>query len=166
MHYMKKRYFYCGVILSLFYFLVACNSNYTSKKTGYYKIGLPEHKYVAFNNPSFPYSFEYPEYAAIIQDSSYFDSTPENSYWINVDFPTLHARVFLSYKIIGGKALYKTKQANGKYKDSIGINQFDRMVKDAFNLTNKNDNLTTNNLIDYTGFYLFNVFIVYIIFSL
>ena len=130
--------------MSLFYFLVACNSNYTSKKTGYYKIGLPEHKYVAFNNPSFPYSFEYPEYAAIIQDSSYFDSTPENSYWINVDFPTLHARVFLSYKIIGGKALYKTKQANGKYKDSIGINQFDRMVKDAFNLTNKNDVLASS----------------------
>jgi gliding motility-associated lipoprotein GldD len=100
---------------------------------------LPEHKYKPFKDSSFPYSFEFPIYANIIQDSSYFDSKPENDYWINIDFPNLNARIFLSYKIIGGKATYKVKQADGKYKDSVGINQFDLMVNDAFNLTNKND---------------------------
>ena len=119
--------------------LIACNSNYTSKKKGYFKIDLPEHQYTQFKDSSFPYSFEYPVYAKIIQDTSYFDSTPENNYWINVDFPTFNARIFLSYKIVGGKALYKIKQPNGIYKDSFGINKFDLMVNDAFNLTNKND---------------------------
>ena len=58
---------------------------------------------------------------------------------INIDFPQFHGRVFLSYKIIGGQAVYKVKQANGTYKDSFATNAFDKMVADAYNLTNKND---------------------------
>ena len=119
--------------------LMACNSNYTSRKKGYFKIDLPEHQYQVFNKQGFPYSFEYPVYATVIQDSTYFDSTPENNYWINLDFPAFNARLFMSYKIIGGLAPYKIKQADGSYKDSLGVNQFDLMVNDAFNLTNKND---------------------------
>ena len=125
-----------GCLLML---LMACNSNYTSRKKGYFKIDLPEHQYQVFNKQNFPYSFEYPVYATVIQDSTYFDSTPENNYWINLDFPAFNARLFMSYKIIGGLAPYKIKQADGSYKDSLGVNQFDLMVNDAFNLTNKND---------------------------
>jgi gliding motility-associated lipoprotein GldD len=123
--------------------LTACNSTYTSKKKGYYKIDFPERKYVSFHKEGFPYTFEYPAYANIIQDSTYFDSSPENPYWINIDFPQFGGRIFLSYKIIGGKAIYKVKQMDGKYKDSVGINVFDKMVNDAFNLTNKNQVVTT-----------------------
>ncbi len=119
--------------------IVSCNSTYTSKKNGYFKIDLPQHQYKEFNREGFPYSFEYPVYASIIQDSTYFDSTPENNYWINIDFPSLNARIFLSYKIVGGKAPYKLKQPDGSYRDSVGVNEFDRMVNDAFNLTNKNE---------------------------
>jgi gliding motility-associated lipoprotein GldD len=125
-----------GCLLML---LMACNSNYTSRKKGYFKIDLPEHQYQVFNKQGFPYSFEYPVYATVIQDSTYFDSTPENNYWINLDFPAFNARLFMSYKIIGGLAPYKIKQSDGSYKDSLGVNQFDLMVNDAFNLTNKND---------------------------
>ena len=124
--------------------LLACNSNYSYKKKGYFKIPLPNHEYQSFDKPEYPYTFEYPKYAAIIKDSTYFDSKPENDYWINIDFPELHARIFLSYKIIGGKAIYKVKQPNGLYKDSVGINKFDLMVNDAFNLTNKNDVIATS----------------------
>lgn len=126
----------CFLMLLL---LIGCNSNYTSRKKGYFNIDLPKHEYQVFNNQDFPYSFEYPKYATVIQDSSYFDSTPENNYWINLDFPAFQARLFMSYKIIGGMAPYKIKQPDGSYKDSLGVNQFDLMVNDAFNLTNKND---------------------------
>mgnify|MGYP000872496605 CR=1 FL=1 len=118
---------------------VACNSPYVSKKKGYYRISFPGHQYTRFEKPGFPYSFEYPVYANVVQDSTYFDSTPENPYWINIDFPRYQARIFLSYKIIGGRAMYKVKQADGTYRDSSGTNYFDKMVNDAFNLTNKND---------------------------
>jgi gliding motility-associated lipoprotein GldD len=133
-----KKYISAPVILGCL-LLLACNSNYTSRKKGYFKIDLPEHQYQVFNKQDFPYSFEYPVYANVIQDSTYFDSTPENNYWINLDFPAFNARLFMSYKIIGGLAPYKIKQADGRYKDSLGVNQFDLMVNDAFNLTNKND---------------------------
>lgn len=123
--------------------MFSCNSVYTSKKKGYFQIDLPEHRYADFDSAGFPYAFEYPVYANVIQDSTYFDSTPENPYWINIDFPQYEARIFLSYKIVGGKAIYKVKQANGSYKDSVGINRFDQMVNDAFKLTNKNDAVAT-----------------------
>ncbi len=119
--------------------LAACNSTYTSKKKGYFNIDFPERSYVVFDDPEVPYSFEYPAYAKIVRDSTYFDSNPENPYWRNVDFPQFNARIFLSYKMIGGKALYKVKKADGTYKDSLGTNYFDLMVNDAYNLTNKNE---------------------------
>ena len=49
--------------------------------------------------------------------------------------------------MVGGKALYKIKQPDGKYKDSLGTNIFDKMVADAFSLTNKN-NVVSNSIKD------------------
>jgi gliding motility-associated lipoprotein GldD len=126
-------------------FLFSCNSTYTSKKRGYYQIDLPaQHQYQKFEKEGFPYSFEYPVYGTIIQDSAYFDSTPENPYWINVDFPQYGGRIFLSYKQIGGKTIMKIRGADEKYKDSFAVNEFDRMVSDAFKLTNKNEVVSTS----------------------
>jgi gliding motility-associated lipoprotein GldD len=120
-------------------FFVSCNSTYASKKRGFFKIDLPERKYQQFEQEGIPYSFEYPVYAQIVKDSTFFDGNPEDPYWRNIDFPAFNCRIFLSYKLIGGKALYKVKQADGKYKDSLGTNVFDKMVADAFTLTNKNN---------------------------
>lgn len=130
------------IIISVF--ISSCNSPYVSKKRGYFKIDLPQHSYQKFERDGFPYSFEYPVYGDIIQDSTYFDSNPENPYWINVDFPTFSGRLFLSYKEIGGKVFYKIKLPDGKYKDSFAVNEFDKMVDDAFKLTNKNDVVSTS----------------------
>jgi len=131
-------------ILFCFAALFSCNSNYASKRTGYFKIDFPERKYVQFDNKDFPYSFEYPAYAQVIKDSTFFDSNPENPYWINIDFPQFGGRIFLSYKIIGGSATYKIKMPDGTYKDSLGINVFDKMVDDAFKLTNKNESVASS----------------------
>ena len=135
----KINFFYVLYFITISLFFVACNSPYVSKKRGYYQINLPQRQYQLFDEPGFPFSFEYPVYARIVQDTTYFDNNPENSYWRNIDFPQFSGRIFLSYKIIGGKTLYKVKQSNGVYKDSFGINIFDKMVSDAFTLTNKND---------------------------
>jgi gliding motility-associated lipoprotein GldD len=78
-------------------------------------------------------------YANVIKDSTYFDTKPENDYWVNLDFPRNNARIFISYKVIGGEAYYKTKQPDGTYKDSTGVNRFELLVRDAYKLTNKND---------------------------
>ena len=137
-----KKYFSVAFIIANI--LVGCNSTYTSKKTGYFNIDLPKKEYALFNEPGFPYSFEYPIYATIVKDSTYFDKNPENDFWRNIDFTNFNAKIFLSYKIIGGKALYKIKKADGSYRDSLGINAYDKMINDAFNLTNKNDDVATS----------------------
>ena len=71
-----------------------------------------------FDKPGYPYSFEYPVYGQIIQDTLFFDRKPENPYWINIDFPQFAARVHMSYK-------------------EIGKNKFDSLVNDAFKLSYK-----------------------------
>jgi len=128
------------IIYLLFALLIfSCNSNYTSKKTGYFKINFPEKKYTSFNQPGYPYTFEYPVYAKIAKDSSYFEEGSKNPYWINIEFPTFNGTIFISYKQIGGTSVYKIKNSDGTYRDSVGVNSFDKMVNDAFNLTYKND---------------------------
>jgi gliding motility-associated lipoprotein GldD len=100
-------------------FLVSCNSDYTvGKKRGYFKIDFPEKKYREFNEPEYPYSFEYPVYSSIVRDTTFFETTPENPWWINIDFPQFAARVYVSYK-------------------EIGKNKFDSLVNDAFKLSYK-----------------------------
>src|SRR5687768_2628976 len=80
----------------------SCNSPFLPKPRGYYKIDLPEKAYQQFNQPGFPYSFEYPVYGKVVKDTSFFEETPENPYWINIDFPRFHGRIYISYNIIGG----------------------------------------------------------------
>jgi gliding motility-associated lipoprotein GldD len=107
---------------ALFFFLIlfvlSCNSTYTPKRRGYFKIDFPPHQYQIFDKPGYPYSFEYPVYADVVKDSSFFDTVPENPYWINIDFPRFDARIYVSYK-------------------EIGPNKFDKLRDDAFKMTFK-----------------------------
>lgn len=139
---MMKVTSYVRYIVGLIAFvsmLASCNSTYTSKKKGYYRIDFPEKAYQPFNDMAYPFSFEYPVYGRVIRDSTFFENNPDDKYWVNVDFPQFNARVFLSYKIIGGNSLYKLKGADGIYRDSIGRNDFEKLVTDAYNLTGKNE---------------------------
>lgn len=129
-------YFFCTFFLLV---VISCNSVYTSKKTGYFKIDFPERNYITFNDPSYPYSFEYPSYAHIAKDSTFFDTQSKNPYWINIVFPDFNGKIFLSYKIIGGNSVYEIKDAHGNYRDSIGKNNFEQLVDDSYNLTYKNE---------------------------
>ena len=101
----------------LLFTLSACNSVYSPKPRGYFRIDFPPHSYQAFDRPDFPYSFEYPVYGNIIRDTAFFGDKPENPYWINVDFPRFHARIYISYK-----------EVNGNY---------DKLREDAYKMTYK-----------------------------
>lgn len=98
--------------------MVSCNSDYVQKPRGYFRIDLPEKKYREFNEPGYPYSFEYPVYGNIVRDSLFFESTPENPYWINIDFPRFMGRVHISYK-------------------DVRKHKFDSLVNDAYTLSYK-----------------------------
>ncbi|HYF32119.1 MAG TPA: hypothetical protein VD993_13440 [Chitinophagaceae bacterium] len=88
-------------------FFTACNSDYTPRPRGYFKVPLPKHEYRLFDKPGYPYTFEYPVYANVIQDSTFFEEKPENPYWINIDFPQFSGCVYISYKEIGKQSFEK-----------------------------------------------------------
>lgn len=126
------------VLLSII-LISSCNSAYTSKKEGYFKINFPEKSYTLFNDSAFPYTFEYPVYAKVMKDSSFFDAETKSPFSINIVFPNFNGTIFISYKKIGGTSDYKLKNADGSYRDSIGKNEFDKLVNDSYTLTYKND---------------------------
>jgi gliding motility-associated lipoprotein GldD len=129
---MLKRTFF-GL---MFLLVVSCNSPYTPKPRSYYRIDMPEHAYQLFNEPGYPYSFEYPLYAKITKDSTLFDDNPDNPYWINIDFPRFNGRIYISYKSVGGTSVYKMKTDQG-YKDSLVRNSFEGLREEAFKMTYK-----------------------------
>ncbi len=110
------------IIATLFpisYLLItACNSIYVPKPRGYFKIDFPKKKYQLFNKLGYPYTFEYPLYANVVKDSTFFGEATENPWWINIDFPQFEGRMYISYK-------------------QIGKNKFDTLLNDAFKMTSK-----------------------------
>jgi len=99
--------------------IISCNSDYTSgKKKGYFKIDFPQKKYQLFDQPGYPYSFEYPVYANIIKDTTFFDDKA-GDYWINIDIPRFNGRIHVSYKPINAQ------------------NNFDSLVRDGYKMAYK-----------------------------
>ena len=105
-------------LLFLLISLAACNNDYIIKPRGYFKIDFPQKEYQKFDNPVYPYSFEYPVYAEILKDSLFFDKKAENPYWINGSFPRFNGKIYISYK-------------------EVGKNNFDSLVNDAFTMSYK-----------------------------
>lgn len=118
---------------SFLFLLVACNSNFTPKPRGYFKIDFPVHQYQQFNQPGYPYTFEYPTYARISKE---YDSTGQNPYWINIDFPGYAGRIYISYKGVNSSTTYKVKTETG-YRDSVVQNTFELLREEAYKMTYK-----------------------------
>jgi gliding motility-associated lipoprotein GldD len=113
-----------------FHLFLACNSDYsTGKKKGYFHIDFPEKKYRAFDLPGYPYTFEYPVYAQISKDSTFFNDKA-GDYWLNIDLPQFGGRIYISYKEIGGN------------------NSFDSLVRDGFKMAYKQHMDVTTGIID------------------
>jgi len=96
----------------------SCNNPYTPKPKGYYKIDFPQRSYQVFDQPGYPYTFEYPVYANVVKDSVFFGDATENPWWININFPQFNGRIYVSYK-------------------EIGKNKLENLLNDAFTLSNK-----------------------------
>lgn len=134
---MKRQHLALACILLITVLAASCNSSYTPRPRGYYKIDFPEHTYQSFDKEGYPYSFEYPSYASIVKDSSFFEEQPENPYWLNIDIPQFYGRMYISYIEIGGKSRFKRRDAKGNYVDSFATNTLDNLIKSSYSLTYK-----------------------------
>ncbi len=126
--------FFLSVLIIAVVFASCRPDTYTPKPRGYFHIQLPQHAYQTFNEPGFPYTFEYPVYGKIVHDTDMGGQKPENPYWINIDFPSLGGMLYLSYKgIDANHPFYKllddahelSYMAHGKKADYINTPSFD-----------------------------------------
>ena len=79
--------------------IVSCRPRvFPPKPPGYFSIDTPaKHEYRDFNEPEFPYSFEYPTYSNITNDTVFQKGATPHPYWINVNFPGLNAAINVTY---------------------------------------------------------------------
>jgi hypothetical protein len=116
--------------LCLLILLSACGEEvvYTPKPRAYPKVVYPERAYQQFAEEYCAFSFEYPKYASIQQDTAFFDERPVNACWFDVYVPDFNARLHCSYIPIDRK------------------NSFEKLRDDAFNMAN--EHIVKANAID------------------
>jgi gliding motility-associated lipoprotein GldD len=110
-------------ILAAFFTIgfTACNSKFTPKETGYPAIKLPKKVYLTDAVNGMPYSFDIPAYAVVDKKVSFTGVAQQNTGWMNLQFPTLNATLYISY--------------NEVQKDKL-----DGLVRDAYNFANNHSN--------------------------
>jgi gliding motility-associated lipoprotein GldD len=70
----------------------ACNSDYSPKPRGYYRIELPKKAYQAYQSGC-GYSFDIPTYATVVNDST----SDADVCWKNIVYKGLNGRLHMSY---------------------------------------------------------------------
>ena len=81
------------VVLSVALF-TACGEESTPKPRGYFRIDIPEHSFIRYDNAK-PFSFDYADYA-IVKNSN----NAQHPNWLYLDYPNFNARIYLSYNRI------------------------------------------------------------------
>jgi gliding motility-associated lipoprotein GldD len=107
------------LIVILFYcFLSACgHSGGSPKPRGFYRLEFPEKAYRNYS-ATCPFSFDYPVYAQVVQDSS-SDAEP---CWLNMNFPQFQGILHMSYKAVANQKMFRqlTEDAHDfAYKHSV-----------------------------------------------
>jgi gliding motility-associated lipoprotein GldD len=88
------------MIISFSCIFFSCQSPYAPKPRGYFRIDLPEKNYRQ-SDTSYPYSFEYPQYA-VVEESKH---AQDEKYWIDIKFEPFDATVHMSYKNVDGNLI-------------------------------------------------------------
>ena len=101
-------------------FIASCRPPvYPPKPSGYFRIDTPEfHQFILFDEPGFPYTFEYPVYSVIQRDTVFSKiGKADNRFWINIYFKSFNAVINITYKEFSTR------------------NQFDSLVSGAYDLS-------------------------------
>lgn len=118
------------LLLGLFVWMSCEDVVYTPKPRAYPKVDYPEKVYQPFDKNYCQFTFEYPKYAEVLQDTLFFDERPTHPCWFDIVIASLDARIHCSYYPI-------TRE-----------NTFDKLNSDAFDLANKH-NLKANYIDDF-----------------
>jgi gliding motility-associated lipoprotein GldD len=87
------------------------------KPRAYPRVEYPQRAYSTFTDPVCPFVFEYPSYAEVAFETSFFGQSPLHQCWFDLVVPSLNARIHCSYLPVGER--------------------FSTLVQDAFTMANK-----------------------------
>ena len=112
-----KKYF-SAVAALLFFLLGACGEgpSYVPKPRAYPRVEYPEKAYRQFDESYCNFTFEYPQYAEIQQETTFFDEQPAHPCWFDLFIPAFDSRLHCSYYPINRETT------------------FEKLKKDAFDL--------------------------------
>lgn len=110
-------------ILLICIFFVACNNDavYLPKPRLYPKVNYPIKNSIEQNIEYCNFTFDFPDYARVVQDSFFFDENIIDQCWFDLVIDSLNGRLHCSYIPLNNRA------------------HFDEMVKDAFELVTKHN---------------------------
>ena len=118
-HRAARNVFFSVLFIS---FLSSCDETVSvPKPRAYPKVVYPVKAYAPFDKRYCNFTFDLPTYAVIEHDTTFFDERPKSDCWFNILIPQLNAKIYCSYYPITSR------------KD------FDELVKDAFDMTNKHN---------------------------
>ncbi len=116
---MKNNYFLLLISLSILFFACGEEAVYTPKPRAFPKVNYPEKSYQKFTEDYCHFTFEYPGYAKVEQEKSFFSEETSNPCWFDLTMPVFDARLHCSYYPINKE------------------NSFEKLRDDAFLLANK-----------------------------
>lgn len=106
------------ILMFVAIFVASCEEPVlTPKPRAYPRVVYPEKIYQSFTESYCDFTFEYPKYADIQQDTTFFDEKPEHPCWFNIEVPSLNCKIHCSYAPV-------SKQ-----------NPADKLKTDAFKMT-------------------------------
>ncbi len=90
-------------------------TSYTPKPRMYPRVEFPQQSYQLFESDC-PFSFEFPRYAEIERDSTFFGERNDKPCWMDINLPDFEGKIHCSYYAIDTE------------------NTFDKLKRDAFKL--------------------------------
>lgn len=107
-----------GILLGALLFS-SCEETYIPKPKGYPRVIFPEKKYQAYEDIECPFTFQYPVYAQIKKNTTFFNEKINNPCWLNMEFKDFNCTLHLSYN------------------DITPENNVNKLIEDAYEMTNK-----------------------------
>lgn len=104
-------------VTGLILLITACGEpTQTPRPRGFPKVEFPEKTYQTFDADYCHFTFDFPTYAKIQQDTSYFDEKPADPCWFDIYIPAFDSRIYCSYFPLNE------------------VNTFEKLKQDAFEM--------------------------------
>lgn len=117
----NSQIFYFLVFISLYLFSCQDEVIYSPKPRAYPKVIYPGKSYQKFDKDYCKFIFEYPTYANVKQEKTFFEEAPIDPCWFDLDYESLNATIHCSYYPLDKK------------------NTLEKLKGDAFSLAGKHN---------------------------